>query len=220
MDLRISDEVASRFPGLRARLFEVRGVRVDPANDALESFKEEVYARIRSAYTAESVKDDPVLRAYRDFYWDLGIDPTKTRPASEALIRRIVSGKGLPRVNTLVDSYNLASALSRVPLAAFDLDKLAGDALSVRFSRQGELFLGIGMDSPRILSGKEVVVEDGAGLIAIYPYRDAERTKVTESTRNVLVMVCGAPGVPEDALEEAEALAKKLITAFSAGVSP
>ncbi len=215
MDLEISGDVSSRFPGLRVRLLEIRGVRVDPADEGLESFKEKVYGRIRSAHSMETIRDDPVFRSYRDFYWSLGIDPTKTRPASEALVRRIVAGKGLPRINTLVDSYNLASAMSGIPLAAFDSDRLAGSALRMRFSRPGEEFLGIGMDSPRELTGREIVVEDGAGLVAIYPYRDADRTKVTGSTRNVLIMVCGAPGIPGAALEEAEALARRIISNYS-----
>ncbi|MDP7982182.1 MAG: B3/B4 domain-containing protein [Conexivisphaera sp.] len=216
MDLEISGDVSSRFPGLRVRLVEIRSVRADPVNEGLESFKEEVYGRIRSAHSMETIRDDPVFRAYRDFYWSLGIDPTKTRPASEALVRRIVAGKGLPRINTLVDSYNLASAMSGIPLAAFDSDRLSGDALRMRFSRPGEEFLGIGMGSPRELTGREIVVEDGAGLVAIYPYRDADRTKVTGSTRNVLIMVCGAPGIPDAALEEAEALARRIISDYSA----
>ncbi len=215
VELEIAEDVASRFPGLRARLFAVDGVRVRDFDEGLERFKEEVYREIISRYTLESIKDDPIFRAYRDFCWRLGVDPTKTRPASEALVRRILSGKGLPRINTLVDSYNLASALSGVPIAAFDSARLVGSLLRIRFSRPGEEFLGIGMDAPRVLTGREVVVEDGHGLVAIYPYRDAERTKVTERTGGVLLMTCGVPGVPEDALERAGRLAVDIISRYS-----
>jgi DNA/RNA-binding domain of Phe-tRNA-synthetase-like protein len=214
-ELRISEEVASRHPGLRAKLLTIDGVRARPLDERLEALKAEVQRRISAERTLEGLRDDPIFRAYRDFLWSVGIDPTKTRPASEALVRRILSGRGLPRVNTVVDSYNLASALSGIPMAAFDADRLSGEVLTMRFSRRGEEFLGIGMDSPRALTGREILVEDGAGPIAIYLYRDAARTMVTESTRRVLLMICGVPGIPEEALDEAGRLAERIIGDYS-----
>lgn len=213
--LTISEEVKKAFPGLTIRIVYLEGVRVREYNPELEEFKEKVYEEIRSKYSPEDIKNDPVFRAYRDFYWSMGIDPTKIRPASEALVRRIVRGKSLPRINTLVDAYNLASAISKVPLAAFDADKIFGDTLIVRFSRKNELFYGIGMQEPRQLTGREIVVQDSRNLLAIYPYRDADYSKVTSSTERVLLMVCGAPGVPLKTIMDAEELSVKLIRRFS-----
>lgn len=213
--LTISEEVKKAFPGLVIRIVHLEGVRVREYNPGLEEFKERVYEEIRSKYSPEDIKNDPVFRAYRDFYWSMGVDPTKIRPASEALVRRIVRGKSLPRINTLVDAYNLASAISKVPLAAFDADKIFGDALTVRFSRRNELFYGIGMQEPRQLTGREIVVQDSRNLLAIYPYRDADYSKVTSSTERVLLMVCGAPGVPLKTMMDAEELSVKLIRRFS-----
>jgi len=98
----------------------------------------------------------PIFRTYRDFFWEIDIDPTKTRPASEALVRRVLQGKTLPTINTLVDAYNLASLTSGIPLAAFDYQSLEGE-LEMRFARKGEEFLGIGMDGPKSLDGGEIV---------------------------------------------------------------
>lgn len=215
VNVRISTDVAEKFPGLQVRALYVDGVRVDPVDERLESFKVEVYRRIRESRSPESLRDDPLFRAYRDFFWSLGIDPTKTRPASEALVRRIVQGRDLPRINTLVDSYNVASALSGIPIAAFDADRLSGEELRMRFSVPGEGFVGIGMDTPRELTGREIVMEDGEGPVAIYPYRDADRTKVTDSTRRVILVVCGAPGVPSGALDLAEELLRNVIGGYS-----
>ena len=181
----------------------------------MERIKVEVYERIRARYTLDGIKDDSIFRAYRDFYWRMGLDPTKVRPASEALVRRIVQGRRLPRINTVVDAYNLASALSGVPIAAFDADRISGNRLSMRFARPGEEFLGIGMKEPRKLAGRELVVEDDEGLVAIYPYRDAERTKISEDTKRVLLMICGAPGIPDRMLEEAEKTTLELIRGYS-----
>jgi DNA/RNA-binding domain of Phe-tRNA-synthetase-like protein len=95
----------------------------------LEGFKEQLFRQVKEKYSLESLKDVPIFRAYRDFFWKAGIDPTKVRPAAEALIRRILGGKAVPSINNVVDSYNLASIKTEVALAAFDEDKLKGDLI-------------------------------------------------------------------------------------------
>ncbi|OGS46605.1 MAG: hypothetical protein A3K66_06130, partial [Euryarchaeota archaeon RBG_16_67_27] len=151
---------------------------------------------------------------YRDFYWRVGIDPTKTRPASEALLRRVLQGKEFPRINTLVDAYNLASAKTQVAIAAFDMGRLEGDVLTMRRARSGEAFAGIGMDRSVILRGLEVVVDDARALVAIYPYRDADATKVTTATRETCFMTCGVPGIERRTLVEAAETTKAFVERF------
>nr|WP_301287551.1 phenylalanine--tRNA ligase beta subunit-related protein [Methanocalculus alkaliphilus] len=65
----------------------------------------------------------------------MGVDPTKTRPAFEALVRRILAGKALPAIKPAVDAYNLRSASSSIPIAAFDAGRLSGD-LTMRFAEE------------------------------------------------------------------------------------
>lgn len=194
----------------------VRNVWVTTSRPEVDAHAQEILAEVQAKYNLETVKDAPIFRAYRDFFWRVGIDPTKVRPASEALTRRLLGGKPLPRVNSLVDAYNLASVRSGVALAAFDVDRLRG-SLTMRFARRGERFLGIGMTAPVDLGGNEVVIGDQEHLIAIYPYRDAEDSKVTEATRNVLLLTCGVPGVADALLDEAGRLAVQLVTEFCGG---
>jgi len=201
---------------LQVLLSLIVNVTVKKADPRLEAFKEEVIRELRSSYDTESLKDEPVLRAYRDFFWQIKVDPTKTRPAAEALIRRIVAGNPLPRINTLVDAYNLASMKTEVSIAAFDEDKLHGN-LTMRYAAKGERFLGIGMDKSLLLQGGEIIVSDGEKLVAIYPYRDAEESKVTDATRNVLLLFCGVPGIGLNRLHEAMTVAHEFITRFCGG---
>lgn len=208
--------VEEGFPGLRVLLRVIRGVRVREFDEGLERLKEEVVREVKSRFSAEGLKDHPVVRAYRDFFWRIGLDPTKVRPAGEALIRRTLVGKPVPRVNTLVDAYNLASMRTAVALAAFDLSKIK-PPLTLRFARPGEAFRGIGMERAKELRGGEVVVSDEEKLVAIYPYRDSDETKVTLSTRDVALLTCGVPGLELDVLEEAEGVAVQYITEFCGG---
>jgi len=198
----ISNEIKERFLDLDVRFGKVGGLNLKKESKTLEELKKEVIEEIKNYYNLETLKNDPQMRLYRDFFWKIDIDPTKTRPASEALIRRILAGSPLPQINTAVDSYNLASIKSGVPLAAFDAGMLKGE-LTMRFAKEGEEFAGIGMKEPKILAGKEIVIEDQESLVAIYPYRDADKSKITLDTKEILLMSCGVPGVSGEKLDEA-----------------
>ncbi len=218
MRLAIQENLQNAFPGLQAQLLLVKGVKVRRRSDDLDTHKRKSFDLLRGEFDLATLKDEGRIRAYRDFFWRVGIDPTKIRPASEALLRRILQGKEIPTINTLVDAYNVASMETRVALAAFDHSTLRGD-LTMRFARDGEEFLGIGMKTPIALRGKEIVVEDEASLVAVYPYRDADSTKVSSETQDVVIMVCGVPGIDDSALQEAAERVAELITRFCGGES-
>jgi DNA/RNA-binding domain of Phe-tRNA-synthetase-like protein len=216
MQLQIDVSLSTKYPGLRALAFSITGATVQRGTVELDEMKRAVAEEIKSRYTLETLKDVPIFRAYRDFFWRIGIDPTKVRPAAEALIRRILAGHSLPTINTLVDAYNLASIRTGVALAAFDRRKLLGGLL-MRTAIAQEQFLGIGMDKPMRLNGGEVVVADNEKLVAVYPYRDADSSKVTETTTDLVLMVCGCPGIDDEPLTRAEQIATELILRFCGG---
>jgi DNA/RNA-binding domain of Phe-tRNA-synthetase-like protein len=104
--MEIAPELRLAFPGLRVVELKLVGLTVSSSDPDLEQFKLEAQEWVRRRIASlEEVKNQPIFRAYRDFFWKVGIDPTKTRPAGEALTRRILGGRDLPRVNTVVDSY-------------------------------------------------------------------------------------------------------------------
>ncbi|MEM0269054.1 MAG: phenylalanine--tRNA ligase beta subunit-related protein [Candidatus Korarchaeum sp.] len=189
----------------------LRGVRISRSSDVLERAAEEV----RRLYDLESLKDHPVARAYRDFYWRIGIDPTKVRPSGEALVRRILRGEKLPSVNSVVDSGNAASALTLVPIGLYDMSRIAG-RLELRLAKPGEVFHPIG-GGERKLRGGEPVLADELGPIFLYPHRDCERTKIRDDTRDVLVVAAGVPNVERATVRRALNLALELIRETSGG---
>ncbi len=216
MALNIESKLHKRFPELEVLTCQIRGVRVEKRNLKLEKFKEEIMKQVREQYDLDSLRDLSTFRAYRDFFWRVGIDPTKSRPAAEALIRRVLGGRSIPNINTLVDAYNLASVKTEIALAAFDADRLKG-VLLMRFAIGGEEFLGIGMEKSMVLQGGEIVISDGEKLVAVYPHRDADNTKITMKTKNVLLLVCGVPGIREETLQKAAQVALDYITRFCDG---
>jgi DNA/RNA-binding domain of Phe-tRNA-synthetase-like protein len=195
-------EVAAKFPQLAVSIGTIGGVSVERENEKIRQLKQAVYSEVRAQHDVEKLKDNPVVRAYRNFYWRLGIDPTKTRPSGEALLRRVLHGGELPTISTAVDAYNLASMKTIIPISGFDMDTLS-PPFNVRFAEEGEPFIGIGMDKPVALKGNMLVLADTKRVLCIYPHRDANQTKITEKTRKVLLVAYGAPGITAQQLEEA-----------------
>jgi len=216
MRITVEPQLLENFPGLQVLVRRIDGLTVGERSEELQQFKAKVVEEIKRRYDIATVKDEPIFRAYRDFFWRAGIDPTKVRPAAEALIRRVLAGKPIPTINTLVDSYNLASINTGIALGAFDAEKLTGD-LILRLAQEGENFLGIGMSGLITLQGNELVVADGEKLIAVYPYRDADNTKVTTATKNLCLLVCGAPRIDEETLNKTSRMAIDYIVKFCGG---
>ncbi|OPY39362.1 MAG: phenylalanyl-tRNA synthetase subunit beta [Methanoregulaceae archaeon PtaU1.Bin059] len=210
--------VTDKFPNICVAEGEIHSVGITPSSPEIEGLKQEIAREITSRYTLENVKHDPLFRAYRDFFWSVGVDPTKTRPASEALVRRILSGGRLPAINTAVDAYNLASARSGVPIGAFDRDTIDGD-LTMRFAEEGEQFIGIGMEKPILLRTNQVVLTDSEEIIAVYPYRDSDATKVTIETRNIHIVACGVPKVDRERVIEGYTLCAGYLERYCGGIA-
>lgn len=214
MRITIDPRVALGYPGLELVGQVVDGLEVAPRRDDLEAHKRRLEKEIRASGTPDDIKDDGRVRAYRDFFWSLGIDPTKIRPAAEALVRRVANGRPLPTINTAVDALNVASVETRVAFASFDVARLQGD-MTLRYAEEGEGFLGIGMDRPKVLEGRELVIDDGHALVAIYPYRDADASKITSDTHAVFLLGCGVPGLGGEALVDATWYVAELMARYS-----
>ena len=172
---------------------------------------------MRQNYKTELLKHDPVVRAYRDLYWSLSIDPTKIRPAGEALLRRALHGNDIPRISNVVDAYNLASLETIIPLSGFDLD-LVSPPLEIRFSTERDEFTGIGMNRPIKFPQKALLVADTKQILCVYPYRDADRTKINATTRSVLIIGYGALNIGKDQLVDAVEKASTYIESAAGGV--
>lgn len=210
------EEASTRFPNMLLCAGVIRGVKVEQINAQVEALRRTVTEEVRGKYRLELLKDNPTIRAYRDLFWSLGVDPTKTRPSGEALLRRVLHGREIPRISTVVDSYNLASLKTTIPLSGFDLDALHLP-LCVRFSLQNEEFHGIGMDASIKLSRKMLVLADSEQIVCIYPYRDAKTTRITKETGNVVIVGYGAPQISQNELTSAVETALSFIQQTSGG---
>ena len=140
-----------------------------------DDFELEVRRTTQVARSPHAASFDAARKLYRKF----GTDPTRTRPSSEALLRRVKKGEPLPRINSLVDVANALSVQLQVPVGLYDLDKVKGDELVVRLGQKGESYQGIGKE--RVNVAGRICVADAEGPCG-NPSADSARTMITTDT--------------------------------------
>ena len=164
--------------------------------------------RIVKLAEPKAVLESAAILATRAAYKALGKDPARYRGSAEALLRRVIAGKGLPRINNVVDVINLVSVESRLPVGLYDLAHVQGDIL-FRAGRAGETYKGIGKYDLN-LEGLPVFC-DAQGPHGS-PTSDSERTMVTEATKRVIVIIIsfgGADGVERWAQKMSEQMKQR-----------
>jgi DNA/RNA-binding domain of Phe-tRNA-synthetase-like protein len=177
-------------------------LKVGQSTPSFEEYEKETFKEIRSQFTLEDAKDDPIFRSYRDLYWSFGMDPTKLRVSSEAVLRRILKGLNLWRISDIVDIINLASAYHKIPIGLVDASKLKGD-LHIRTAVNGEMFQRIG-GKIIMCRGREIVVADDEKIVCFgYATHDSERTMITKDSSRVLVLLYGSDAVTITAMDDA-----------------
>lgn len=150
--------------------------------------------------------------AVRTMYKQVGLDPTKTRPSSEALLRRVRRGDPLPRINSLVDICNWCSLELQLPYGLYDLDHIEGE-ITLRLGRPGEEYAGIRKDAVHV--GGRLTLADAVGPFG-NPTSDSARTMVTTATRRAL-MVIFMPQPIRAGLDAALALSAARVLEYAGG---
>ena len=162
-----------------------------------------------SARTAAEAAD--VTAAVRTMYRRVGLDPTKTRPSSEALLRRVRKGDALPRINSLVDIVNWCSLESQLPFGLYDRAHIHGPVW-MRLGREGEEYPGIRKDAVHV-SGRLTLADDEGPFGN--PTSDSARTMVTPATTSALIVIFAPVGVSASVLERALAATSRRVHRYA-----
>ena len=199
MKVIVSNEIESVCPSFVGAAVEAQVVNSEfcqPLWDEIHALEE----KFSKDLTTDSLKELPSIAATRSVYKACGKDPSRYRPASEQLIRRMLQGKELYQIDTLVDLVNLASIAYGYSIGGFDADKFVGDTLTLGVGREGEPYEGIGRGVINI-AGLPVYrdAEGGVGT----PTSDHERTKMTLATTHLMVLINGYDGNEERVLANA-----------------
>jgi DNA/RNA-binding domain of Phe-tRNA-synthetase-like protein len=160
-------------------------VRMEPVPPGFDEECARVCGRLEGEHAGRHPAEIPGVAEVRALFHRLGVDPTKTRPSSEALLRRVTQGRGLPRVNLAVDVCNLCSLEHQLPLGLYDRALVKG-AVQARAGHPGDGYPGIRKQRVN-LAGRLLLADDEGPFGA--PTSDSERTSVTAETTRLLVVV-------------------------------
>ena len=186
--------VSERFPEFRLALIVARDLEIKSVRSTtLERVIEEAQAACRAQWSGFELSTIPGIAAWRAAYRGFGIKKTSYRSSVERLIKRVLAGGELPRVNGLVDLYNCISLTYGQCLGADDFDKTSGD-LAFRFARSGDTFVDMSAepgedpnDPPK--EGEVVYADSRHVLCRRWNWRQDARTVVTTETKNAILTV-------------------------------
>jgi DNA/RNA-binding domain of Phe-tRNA-synthetase-like protein len=180
----------------------IDNLKLGKSSSSFEEYEKTLFKKIRAENRLEDLSTDLFLQSYRALHWMYGMDPTKKRVSSEAVLRRVLQDENLWRISDLVDVVNLASAYHKIPIGLIDTMKTEGD-LVVRVAEKGEIFQRIGGEE-MTCRGREIVLSDNIGIVCYgFAIHDSERTKVTAGSQKVLLLHYGTPFVTCELLMQA-----------------
>lgn len=212
MTLIYVDPSVRKFSILLALGF-CRNVSTQARRPDVELLIRKTTREVLDSITLDELRTHPLVRAYRNIMWRLGMNPTRTTPLNELLIRRILRKGSLILVNSVADACSIACVKTLVPLSVFD-SELISYPLTLRRALPGEEFKYLNSRIKR-LSGREVVLANSAGsILHLYPCRNSVTAGVTSETKEVLIVGYGAPGVPSALVIKAVKLVQKYIKRF------
>lgn len=206
MNIIVSQEIESVCPGFVGACVEAE-VKNTPFCQPLWEEIKALGEKFKAELTTETLKDISGIAATRRVYRAYGKDPSRYRPASEALIRRLLQGKELYQIDTLVDLTNLASIAYGYSIGGFDADKFEGDTLTLGVGREGEPYEGIGRGTINIAGLP--VYRDARGGVGT-PTSDNERTKIDIATTHLMVLINGYDGCEDKVRANAEFIQRLL----------
>jgi DNA/RNA-binding domain of Phe-tRNA-synthetase-like protein len=204
-------EISIKLPAVKLGTIEADAVHVTPSDQALAQLVDEVCERKRREFTLESLADSKPVRDVRAMFREWGMAPSKYRPASEALLRRVVQGKGLYRVSNVVDIGNVGSIETGWPFGCYDRSRIQ-QPIEFRHGLAGESYEGIGKQTWH-LQGRPLLA-DSQGPFGS-PISDSTRSMITESAKDILIVLYVPGGAIDASLEVAIKRVIERLTQFA-----
>jgi DNA/RNA-binding domain of Phe-tRNA-synthetase-like protein len=204
-------EIRIELRDVRLAVVEADGLSVSAADAGLARLMDDVCDRKRREFTVETLAEAEPTRAVRAMFRGWDIDPSKYRPSSEALLRRVVQGKGLYRVSNVVDIGNVGSIETGWPFGCYDRARIQ-PPIAFRQGAPGESYEGIGKRTWH-LEGRPVLADPDGPFGS--PISDSTRSMITETAREVLVVIYVPAGASPASIEMAMARLSERLTHFA-----
>lgn len=209
--LRINIDPAIK---IKVGSLHLTGCRVTESSKALRTVFDRVVDQARKRFTDMPLGEHPVAGGIRRLFKSLGMDPSRYRPSAEALVRRVLKNQDLYHINCIVDINNICSMESLYPLGVYDRERINGD-VNVRLGTAHDIYRGIGREIN--IAGK-LVCADADGAFGS-PIADSARTKITEHTRELLVLLYAPPSAEDSEVRDTLKRFAELADAYAGAVT-
>ena len=197
MKLKVDDQIFKTFPGLNLGVIIARQIDNTGSADEITELFRIREKEIRENFNTETLSQEPKIESWRKAYSAFGAKPKKYKSSVESLYRMILKGIDLRPINKIVDIYNYISIKHMVPAGGDDAAKVDGDVV-LRFARGDERFTALNSDETETVKDGEVVYADEKEVLCRrWNWRECDKTKMTEETKEVLLVVEGLPPVTE-----------------------
>ncbi|MBN2166246.1 MAG: hypothetical protein JW717_08220 [Marinilabiliaceae bacterium] len=183
MIIKFDEKLLELLPNIILGCIQLK-VRVNESSCELVQLISDELNSIEQLMDEQSIRDLESIKTTKDAYRKLGKDPNRYRPSSESLIRRVAKGKGLYRINNVVDILNLVSVRTGYSICGFDMDKIQGDIV-LGLGIKGEPYIGIGRGEINIENIP--VFRDDCRAFGT-PTSDSLRTMITDATKKIMLI--------------------------------
>jgi DNA/RNA-binding domain of Phe-tRNA-synthetase-like protein len=202
--LRVVEGLFKLFPETVLGVITAHGIDNTSGDPAILAGLRQEEDQVRKRLAGVQFTEHPHIAPWREAYRRFGAKPKDYPSSIENLVRRVLKGQPLPRINPLVDLYNTISLRHLVPAGGEDLDRIVGDIqLTIATDREAPVLL-LGEPEPRPPKPGEVIYKDDLGAICRrWNWKEAERTKLTAATRNAVLVLEGLPPVGRDLVARA-----------------
>ena len=200
--LTLANDFLDLFPDALIGTVTVRGLDNTRSVDAAAALLHEQIARTAETLPESDLAQHPAIAPWRTAYAKFGVKPSKVRSSIENMLRSVGSGR-LRSINPLVDLYNVVSLAHLLPVGGEDLAAIEGDIRLTR-AQGNEHFVPLGGSEPEPPPAGAVIYRDDAGVIcSCWNWREADRTKLTESTTDAVLVIEAIPPIERGQLERA-----------------
>jgi DNA/RNA-binding domain of Phe-tRNA-synthetase-like protein len=213
MEVQIDESIRNSIPNCRLAYITVTDVAVRGTPPALTQEFLQLQAAVAKAYHLDILPTMPRIAAVRNMYKKLNFDPSRYRPASEALVRRVLQNKGLYYVNSAVDVNNYCSIKFLLPFGIYDLSPIQGD-VNYRLATEGTY---VNIAGNEVSTNHKPFLTDDAGPFG-NPTSDARRTAVTLGTRNLLSVIYADEEVTDAELADIADFTADMLVRYNGGI--
>ena len=217
MKIIVDQKIFEKFPETAVGVLVCRNVDNLGNAEEIGKLTTEEAERIKKNFQPETLSQNPMIDCWRKAYSAFGSKPSDYRSSIEALYKSVLKGRELRAINKLVDIYNYISLKYMLPLGGEDLDKISGD-IRLTFAQNEKLMKLLGDEKEEApYDGEVIYKDDDSAICRRWNWREADRTKLTEETKNCVLVIEAVKNEFRPQLEQALDELKKLVFKYCGG---